>query len=221
MKINEIFYSIQGEGRYIGLPMAFIRVTGCNLRCRWCDTKYAYEDGQELSFDAILERLTKFPTKRVCVTGGEPMSQDRINELMNQLINHGFTIYLETNGSIFLGVLPRSDAIKISMDVKCPSSGEAQKMNFTNFELLGEGDQIKFIILNQDDYDYAKNILQKYPVPDGCAIIFTPCAAEHGEEQEMVFSLRTLTEHVLKDGLFVQVLPQLHKLIWPEKNKGI
>ena len=221
MKVNEIFYSIQGEGKYMGLPMAFLRVTGCNLRCQWCDTKYAYDDGKELSIDTILEQLGQIPTKRICITGGEPMIQEQIIELITQLTITGYTIYLETNGSMFLGKLPHSNAIRISLDIKCPSSNESQKMNFTNFEILGEGDQIKFIIVNLEDYDYAKDILKKYPISEDCTIIFTPCDLSHGGKIEGGFSLQKLTDKVLKDGLSVRVLPQLHKLIWPEKDRGI
>ena len=141
MKINEIFYSLQGEGVYMGLPMTFVRVTGCNLRCQWCDTKYAYYDGDELSINEILARLEKHPTKHICITGGEPMTHEETPELINQLINQGLIIYLETNGSIFLGKLPRADTLKISMDIKCPSSGEELKMNFTN--LAGSLNQYK------------------------------------------------------------------------------
>ena len=160
MKINEIFYSIQGEGIYMGLPMAFVRVTGCNLRCSWCDTKYAYSQGKELSIDQIIERLKTYPTKHVCLTGGEPMAQDEIFNLINQLLSNDYKIYLETNGSISLTELPNSDAIKISIDIKCPSTGESQKMDFTNVVQLDEGDQLKFIISDQEDFEYAKQLIK-------------------------------------------------------------
>ncbi|WP_455392957.1 7-carboxy-7-deazaguanine synthase QueE [[Eubacterium] cellulosolvens] len=221
MKINEIFYSIQGEGKYMGLPMAFIRVTGCNLRCIWCDTKYAYEEGEELTVDQIITRITGYPTKRVCITGGEPLAQNGIMELINRLITNGFKIYLETNGSIFLGELPRSDAIRISIDIKCPSSGESQKMNFANLELLSDDDQVKFIIANQEDFEYAKNLLDKHSISNRCSIIFTPCDPNHLSKAQEVITLQKLAEWVLRDGLVVFVLPQLHKLLWPDKNRGI
>ncbi len=221
MKINEIFYSLQGEGKYTGLPMAFIRVTGCNLRCVWCDTKYAFKEGTELTILNIINRVKQYPTKHVCLTGGEPLIQDESYELITQLINNGFTIYLETNGSIFLGKLPKSKALKISMDIKCPSSGEEQKMNFTNFELLRAGDQIKFIIANGEDFDYAKNILKDNSINPECAIIFTPCSISSSANNQNTFTLRELAELVLKDGLHVYVLPQLHKIIWPNKSRGV
>ena len=118
MKINEIFYSIQGEGIYIGLLMVFIRVTGCNLRCLWCDTKYAYTDGSELTIEEIIERLLEYPLKQICLTGGEPMCQEETPELIKRLITHGYTIYLETNGSIGISKLPKSEAIKFSLSPK-------------------------------------------------------------------------------------------------------
>jgi len=221
MKINEIFYSIQGEGRYIGLPMGFVRVTGCNLRCQWCDTKYAYDEGAELSVLDILDRLRLYPTKNVCLTGGEPMAQKDTIEFINQLINYGYTIFLETNGSIFLGTLLRSNAIRISLDIKCPSSGESEKMNFTNLELLDHNDQVKFIIADDHDYEFAKDIIKKYAIDKTCNIIFTPCDTHTIGKAEPERSLRVLAERVLKDGLGVQVLPQLHKLIWPDKKRSI
>jgi 7-carboxy-7-deazaguanine synthase len=223
IKINEIFYSLQGEGIYSGLPMAFIRVTGCNLRCHWCDTKYAYSEGDNQTIQDILEQLKGYPTKNVCVTGGEPLSQEHINELLNALIEKGKKIYLETNGSYFLGNVPRSDAIKLSLDIKCPSSGESEKMNFTNLELLGAGDQLKFIIDSDEDYNYAKGILEKYAIDKACAIIFTPCspATNDDDSTRSHFTIQKLAENVLKDGLGVRVLPQFHKLIWPDKVRGV
>lgn len=221
MKINEIFYSIQGEGIYMGLPMVFIRVTGCNLRCSWCDTKYAYSEGQELSINQIIDRLKTYPTKHICLTGGEPMAQDNISGLINQLSSRDYKIYLETNGSISLAELPKSDNIKISIDIKCPSSKESQKMDFTNLELLDEGDQLKFIITDQEDFEYAKEVIRKYPISEKCSIVFTPCDPEYWETSKEGVTLQKLAEWVLRDGLFVHVLPQLHKLIWPDKKRGV
>ena len=221
MKINEIFYSIQGEGIYMGLPMAFVRVTGCNLRCNWCDTQYAYSEGQELSIDQIIDRLKSYPTKRVCLTGGEPMAQDEILNLINQLLSSGYKIYLETNGSISLTELPKSEALKISIDIKCPSTGESKKMDFSNLGLLNEGDQLKFIINDQEDFNYAKEVLKKYPISDKCSIIFTPCDQKYLGTSKDGLTLQKLAEWVLREGLSVHVLPQLHKLIWPDKKRGV
>jgi len=225
LEINEIFYSIQGEGRFIGLPMTFIRVTGCNLRCKWWDTKYAYSDGEEWSSDDIINKIKTYPTKNVCITGGEPLMQKEIDQLINQLLNHRNNIFLETNGSIFIGGLPSSDSIHISLDIKCPSSGEHQKMNFTNFELLKDSDQVKFIIADINDYNYAKGIIQEYLISHDYTIIFTPC----DQPQEIVddentndyLDLPAIVDLVLKDGLNVHVLPQLHKILWPNVKRGV
>lgn len=221
MKINEIFYSIQGEGIFLGLSMIFIRTTGCNLRCRWCDTTYAYEAGEELSISEIIERLKAYHTRDLCLTGGEPLTQEDTPVLIEELIKNGYTVYLETNGSIFLGNLPSLEAIKLSMDIKCPSSGEEQKMNLSNLDLLGSGDQIKFIIVDDIDYDYARDFLEKHKISSKCAIIFTPCWLSPDDLTDKAYTLRKLTERVLSDGLSVRVLPQLHKLVWPEKASGV
>jgi len=221
MKINEIFYSIQGEGIYIGLPMIFIRTTGCNLRCRWCDTTYAYEAGEELAITEIMERLKAYKSRELCLTGGEPLTQEDTPSLIEELIKNGYSIYLETNGSIFLGNLPGLDAIKLSMDIKCPSSGEEQKMNLSNLDLLGAGDQIKFIIVDDNDYDYAKDFLEKHKISSKCAIIFTPCWLAPDKLTDNALTLRKLAERVLSDRLSVRVLPQLHKLVWPERSRGV
>jgi len=221
MKINEIFYSIQGEGKFIGLPMIFIRTTGCNLRCRWCDTTYAYEAGEELAIAEIMKRLKAYKSRELCLTGGEPLIQKDTPALIEELIKNGYYIHLETNGSIFLGNLPGLDVIKLSMDIKCPSSGEEQKMNLSNLDLLGADDQIKFIIVDDNDYDYAKDFLEKHKISSKCAIIFTPCWLAPDKLTDNAYTLRKLAERVLSDRLSVRVLPQLHKLVWPERSRGI
>jgi 7-carboxy-7-deazaguanine synthase len=225
MKINEIFYSIQGEGVYMGLPMVFIRVTGCNLRCNWCDTKYAYDSGQEMAIEEIINRLLEYHTRNVCLTGGEPLAQDETYPIMTKLVEKGYTIYLETNGSINLRNLPHIDNIKISMDVKCPSSGEENKMDFSNFELLRPGDQVKFIIADQRDYEYAKGIINEHFLQSPCEIILTPCAQELDENRiensPPPWDLRNIAEQVLEDQMDVRVLPQLQKILWLEKTRGV
>ena len=224
MKVSEIFYSIQGEGIYIGQPMAFIRFTGCNLRCRWCDTKYAYDEGSKLSIKEILECLKPYPTKQVCLTGGEPMLQDDTPVLIEQLIKQEYLIYLETNGSILLDSLPKSAALKISMDIKCPSSGEEQRMDFDNLVMLQKGDQVKFIIADKVDYTYAKKVLDEHSANIRCDVILTPCdlgnSNESGNNKPQI-DLHWLAEQVIMDGINVRVLPQLHKLLWPNKVRGV
>ena len=228
MKINEIFFSIQGEGIYLGLPMVFIRVTGCNLRCKWCDTKYAYNEGTELTQAEIIEQIEKYPSREICLTGGEPMVHGETLTLIKRLIEMGYTLHLETNGSFELDSLPKSDNLKISMDIKCPSSDEEQKMKFNNLQTLGAGDQVKFIIMDDEDYGYAKDIINEYISDPAYAVIFTPCSRLDAENAavnitEHIRDLRKLAEKVMTDKLQVpvRVLPQLHKLIWPDRVRGV
>ena len=207
MKINEIFHSIQGEGATMGIPTVFVRLTGCNLNCIWCDTEYARNQGDKKSIPQIVAEVDKFKCNQVCVTGGEPMCQDETPRLISELLATGYLVTLETNGSISLEKLECSPLLMISMDIKCPSSGESESMDFTNIELLGPTDQLKFIISSQEDYDYAKNILIEYQ-PD-CVIIMTPVDGTN---------LKELVEWVLRDGLDIRVLPQLHKIIWGDER---
>jgi len=207
MKINEIFHTIQGEGILMGVPTVFIRFTGCNLRCGWCDTRYAYDEGEEMNLNDILQEVSEHPTSHVCITGGEPLLQDGVKNLIQALSDEGYTVLLETNGSQSIEELPCLDSLVISLDIKCPSSGMYEKMDFTNLEVLGPNDQLKFIVGDEKDYEYAKEIIDKYkPI---CSIIMTPVGG---------IELKNLAEWVLRDGLHVRVLPQLHKMIWGEKR---
>ena len=203
MKINEIFHSIQGEGATMGIPTVFVRLTGCNLGCEWCDTEYAKTEGDKFTLSQIIAEVDKFKCNQVCITGGEPMCQSETPKLIDELLGAGYLVTLETNGSINLEELECSPLLMISMDIKCPSSGQADKMEFSNIELLGPTDQLKFIISGQEDYDYAKEIMQKYQPTS--VIIMTPVDGTNINE---------LVEWVLKDKLDARVLPQLHKIIW-------
>ncbi len=207
MKINEIFYSLQGEGILIGVPTTFVRTTGCNLRCSWCDTKYAYEEGKEMSIEEIVSKVKDFPAIHISITGGEPLIHKDTIKLIQRLNDEGYEICIETNGSKSIEELPCLDSLMISLDIKCPSSGMHEEMEFSNLELLSPNDQLKFIIDDENDYKYAKNIIAKYnPI---CSIIMMPVGGK---------DLKNLAEWVLKDRLKVRVLPQLHKLIWGEKR---
>ena len=208
MKINEIFYSIQGEGRWSGLPNIFIRTSGCNLRCTYCDTKYAYEKGKEMNISEILEKIEKYPCKKICITGGEPLLQKDINSLIKNLISLNYDISIETNGSIAIKKIAYLKKILISLDIKCPSSEMHEKMNFENIKNLSKKDQIKFIISDKKDYDYAKNTIKKYnPI---CPIYFQPAWKSN---------IKKLTKWILKDGINVRLGLQLHKIIWGEKTR--
>ncbi|MDP8011610.1 MAG: 7-carboxy-7-deazaguanine synthase QueE [Thermoplasmata archaeon] len=207
MKVNEIFFSIQGEGIYIGVPMAFVRFTGCNLRCKWCDTKYAWDEGKEMTMDEIIENVKDFPTKWVCLTGGEPLLQKDIYKLIDKFLSLEYKIIVETNGSISIENIPCEENVIVDLDIKTPSSGMSQFNDFSNLELLGTKDYVKFVIEDDVDYNYMKDILKSYEF--NCDIILQP----EGNK-----NLKDLAEKVLKDGLNVRVLPQLHKIIWGDKR---
>lgn len=211
MKITEIFESLQGEGVQIGQPTLFIRLTGCNLRCKWCDTQYAYEQGTEMSISEIIDQIKKFTCTQICITGGEPLTQNETGDLIDELLILDYPISLETNGSINIdSVLDNHDKILISMDIKCPSSQVESKMDLSNIKYLKPTDQLKFVIQDLNDYEFAKNILNEYEPK--CNIIFTPVDG---------VDLKWLVEKVIEDNnvysgseLKVRVLPQLHKLVW-------
>ncbi|MGI5964492.1 MAG: 7-carboxy-7-deazaguanine synthase QueE [Candidatus Methanomethylophilaceae archaeon] len=205
MKICETFLSLQGEGLTMGVPTFFIRTVGCNLNCSWCDTKYAFDGGKEIGIDELIDSVPWAPC--VCVTGGEPMLQPDIYELLGLLISMGKTTVLETNGSVDLSELPDSPNLMISMDIKCPSSGMEDRMMFSNISLLGKKDQLKFVVGDIGDVDYAEKIIEKYGADTN--IIFSPVGG---------MDLEPLAEEVLKRKLNVRVLPQLHKIIWGDRR---
>ncbi len=211
IKINEIFYSIQGEGILIGIPTVFIRTQGCNLSCLWCDTVYArnFVNGKDMKISEIIKKVKKYPAKYVCITGGEPLLQKNVKVLISKLLKLGYNVSLETNGSVSLSGLPKSKNFLISMDVKCPSSKMEKRMDFANIKLLKKTDQMKFVLKDKKDYDYAKNSIKKYK--PGCSIIFMPVGG---------INVKKLAANVLKDGLNVRVLIQLHKLIWGVTKEG-
>ena len=206
MRVCETFRSLQGEGKKIGVPTYFIRTVGCNLKCSWCDTQYAMsEPGEDISVEKIME-LVKDETD-VCLTGGEPMLQKDTLELLDKLSKAGKTVVLETNGSISVKDVPDSDNIIISMDIKCPCSGMADKMEFGNIALLKKKDQLKFVISDGVDLEYAVEILKKYSPK--CEVIFTPVGG---------MDIEPLAEEVVERRINARVLPQLHKIIWGNKR---
>ena len=208
MRICEIFRSIQGEGLQMGLPTVFVRTVGCNLRCSWCDTGYSFEGGSEMALEDIVAEVGDCP--RVCLTGGEPMLQPDAPELIRMLVESGRQVDLETNGSVDLSSVPDSPLVLISMDVKCPSSGMASHMLLDNVARLGPKDQLKFVIADEADLDFAVAFVKEHR-PD-TNVIFGPVGGtEH---------MQRLVERVLAEGLDVRVLPQLHKIIWGDR-KGV
>ena len=208
MRICEIFRSIQGEGLQMGLPTVFVRTVGCNLRCSWCDTGYSFEGGSEMALEDIVAEVGDCP--RVCLTGGEPMLQPDAPELIRMLVESGRQVDLETNGSVDLSSVPDSPLVLISMDVKCPSSGMTSHMLLDNVARLGPKDQLKFVIADEADLDFAVAFVKEHR-PD-TNVIFGPVGGtEH---------MQGLVERVLAEGLDVRVLPQLHKIIWGDR-KGV
>jgi len=205
MRICEYFRSIQGEGVTIGIPTYFIRTAGCNLRCDWCDTVYAQEGGMDASVDEILEGVGD--TEYVCITGGEPMLQKDIFELIDELLKAEKKIVIETNGSIDISKIPKDERVIVSMDVKCPSSGMSEHVMISNLQHIGKKDQLKFVIGDQIDLNYAISFLRENPVNTN--VIF--CAVGG-------MNLLPIAEEVLRRKLDVRVLPQLHKIIWGEKR---
>jgi 7-carboxy-7-deazaguanine synthase len=201
MDICETFVSIQGEGLMMGVPTLFIRTAGCNLDCSWCDTKYAFGGGKETHVGELAEMAAGI--SHVCVTGGEPMLQKELPELLELLLSEGKHVVLETNGSMDVRGLPKDRNLMISMDIKCPSSGMSEKMLTSNIASLGEKDQLKFIISDVADFEFAVDVLKEYAPKTN--VIFSPVGG---------MDLRPLAEEVLRRKLDVRVLPQLHKIIW-------
>ena len=209
MKINEIFHSIQGEGKNVGLPTIFVRTTGCNLRCRYCDTTYAYYKGEEMGLQDIMKEIRKWDCKRICLTGGEPLLQEEMTEFADMLISGGYTINIETNGSIDISDMTERD-ITVSMDIKCPSSEMDDRMRMENIGLMRERDELKFVIGGRNDYEYATDIIKKYkPV---CSIAMQPAWGE--------MDARKLAEWMLGDSIDARLSFQLHKILWGNR-KGI
>lgn len=207
MKVYSIFKSIQGEGRTMGAPTTFVRTSGCPLRCTYCDTKQAYDEGSMMSIDAIMKEVAKHGTKHVCLTGGEPLMQRDSTALIEKLLEEGYKVVVETNGAMPLDDMPCDEALTVSMDIKCPSSGESAKMLMSNLEMLGPTDQLKFIVSDEVDYDYAKEVIREHSPK--CEVILTPVGGT---------DLRWLAEKVLRDKVDARVMPQLHKIIWGDED---
>ncbi|MBQ2762743.1 MAG: radical SAM protein [Candidatus Methanomethylophilaceae archaeon] len=207
MKIIESFRSIQGEGKYIGVPTYFIRSSGCNLRCAWCDTSYAFDGGKDMSLEEIVA-LTE-SDYHVSITGGEPMIQPEFLELVDMLLDDGKFITVETNGSIDVSSIAGKENVMISMDVKCPSSKMTDKMILDNIRLLEEKDQVKFVIADEKDLDFAIKTIDQYEPK--AEVIFGAVGG---------LNLKYLAEEVVRRKLNVRVLPQLHKIIWGDE-KGV
>ncbi len=209
--INEIFHSIQGESTHVGRPCAFVRLTYCNLRCAYCDTEYAFQEGKEMPIDEIISTVRLFECKLVEITGGEPLFQPNVYELMNRLCDEGFEVLLETGGSLDISVVdPR---VKRIVDVKCPSSRMAKKNLWSNMDNLKAGDEIKFVIGTREDYDWAKDVIKQFSLDTRIVILMSPVFD--------VLEPVTLAEWILPDRLNVRLQVQMHKVIWSPETRGV
>jgi 7-carboxy-7-deazaguanine synthase len=204
LRITEIFYSLQGETRTVGLPTVFVRLTGCPLRCGYCDTAYAFSGGDWHTLDEILEKIASFGAHFVTVTGGEPLAQKACHELLEKLCDAGYEVSLETSGA--LDVSQVDIRVNKVVDIKTPGSKESEKNYFQNIPFILPHDQIKFVICNRTDYEWAKEIMNQYQLTDKCSVLFSP---SHGEQPA-----GELADWILEDRLLVRYQIQLHKFLW-------
>jgi 7-carboxy-7-deazaguanine synthase len=208
--VNEIFYSIQGESSIAGYPCVFVRLTGCNLRCSYCDTRFAYEEGKGMSLDSIIKTVEEYGCNRVEITGGEPLLQEETADLSRKLLDHNYRVWIETNGTRDIDVLPEG-VIRI-VDVKCTGSGENDKMDWENLNRLKSRDEVKFVLTTREDFDEAKQLIRKYNLIERAGVLLSPA---YGQLQ-----ISDLAGWILNDCLDVRLQPQLHKIVWPEETRG-
>ncbi|MDO9371350.1 MAG: 7-carboxy-7-deazaguanine synthase QueE [Gammaproteobacteria bacterium] len=204
LRITEIFYSLQGETRTVGLPTVFVRLTGCPLRCGYCDTAYAFQGGEWVLLPDILARVADFKPRYVTVTGGEPLAQRAALDLLTALCDAGYEVSLETSGALDVSLVD-ARTVKV-MDIKTPGSGEADKNRFENIAHLTPRDQVKFVLCNRDDYEWAKALLSQYDLAARCEALFSPSFGELDATQ--------LADWILEDHLPVRLQIQLHKYLW-------
>ena len=231
MFITEIFKSIQGEGTRAGLPCIFVRLTGCNLRCTWCDTAYAFHGGKKMNVDEVLAHVDELSGRRedanaahatvplVELTGGEPLLQEEIYPLADKLLAAGYTVLIETSGERFVGRLPK-EVIKI-VDVKCPDSGEADTFEVRNLDAINANDEMKFVLSTRRDYEFARDFTLRHQLPQMVrAVLFSP-VFEDPEGKWQGLPPQSLVEWILADGLQVRLGLQLHKFVWDPATKGV
>lgn len=232
MKVNEIFKSIQGESTHAGLPCTFIRLSGCNLRCSYCDTPYVYEEGKELTAREILSKVEELKCPLVEITGGEPLLQEEIYTLIDQLLKDNYKVLLETNGSLDISRLP-SPVVKI-MDIKCPDSGMSDRVNWKNLEKLNSKDEVKFVLSGQGDYEWAKSIIREKGLDKKVTVLMSPASDNLSPHPNLLptgerdikgnpYKLKpgTLAKWILDDGLNVRLQLQIHKYIWAPEARGV
>ncbi len=211
LKVNEIFYSIQGESSYAGYPCVFVRLTGCNLRCTYCDTKYAYEKGTNMTIGKILDTVSRYECPLVEITGGEPLLQEETPQLAKALLEKGFQVLVETNGTQNIDLL-KDNVVRI-VDIKTPSSGESDKTDWKNLDRIYKDDEIKFVLVNFSDYEWAKGIVRRYNLTQKVTVLFSPASGVNLDPAE-------LAQWILDDRLNVRLQLQFHKILWPDKDRG-
>ena len=211
IKVNEIFYSIQGEGSSAGLPCIFVRLTYCNLRCTYCDTEYAFYEGREMSISDILYEIKKYKCKLVEITGGEPLIQEECLDLMKELCELEYEVMIETGGS--LSIKNIDHRVKVIMDFKCPSSGMVRKNDYENINFLKHTDEVKFVVGTKEDYQWSKNLINEFGLDKKCRILFSTVFDKLDNKE--------LAEWILQDNLNARFQIQLHKYIWEPDKKGV
>jgi len=211
LKINEIYYSLQGESTHSGCPCIFIRLTYCNLRCSYCDTEYAFYDGKDMEITDIMSEIKQWDCNLVEVTGGEPLFQDECIDLLNELVNSNYEVMLETGGSLSISDVPKK-VVKI-VDFKCPSSGMVKKNLWSIVDDLQAHDEVKFVIGNREDFDWAKDRITEYSLDKICTLLFSPTFGEIDPQQ--------IVEWILAENLPVRMQLQMHKMIWSPEEKGV
>ena len=212
LTVNEIYLSVQGESTHVGRPCVFVRLTACDLRCRWCDTPYAFTGGRKMSIDEVLAEIEPHGTPLVEITGGEPLLQRDVYPLMERLLEQGYGVLLETGGHVPLDEVP--DAVVAVVDVKCPGSGEAHRNDWGNLDRLRPHDEVKFVIKDRADYEYARDVITKHRLGERVAALHL--SPVHG-----VMDLRQLSEWTMADRLPARVQVQLHKYIWDPDTRGV
>lgn len=211
LRVTEIFYSIQGESTYAGQPCVFIRLTGCPLRCTWCDTDYSFYGGTSHALDEILTKVREYGCQLVELTGGEPLAQPEALPLITRLCDAGYTVLIETSGAI--DVQPVDQRAKLILDVKCPGSGMTDRMHWPNLDCLTAKDEAKFVLASRADYEWARGIVAQYRLAERCPVLFSPVFGS--------LDLRQLAEWILADRLSVRFQLQMHKYIWAPDMRGV
>jgi len=217
--VNEIYRTISGEGITAGLPCTIVRLTGCNLRCKWCDTTYAYDEGQRQSLEEIISRVNHAGVELSLITGGEPLLQPATPRLLEELCNAGHTVLLETNGSMDISGLDKR--VIICMDVKCPGSCQADSLRWENLDYIKSQDEVKFVLTDRNDYEYARKIIQDANLIERCNVIFSPAWAVHQSHKRWLIEPSEVVKWILADNLNVRISLQIHKIIWPGEKRRV